>query len=40
VWWVGAAILVSLGAGGIRFWRNRWIDNPTDEDETFDALPR
>jgi hypothetical protein len=28
VWWIGAAIVVAFGAGGIRLWRNRWLDHP------------
>ena len=31
VWWVGAAMVVAFGAGGVRFWRNRWMDGPPDQ---------
>src|SRR5262245_5448021 len=34
-WWVGAAMVVAFGAGGIRLWRNRWTD---DERYTQGAL--
>ena len=28
VWWVGAAMVLALGAGGVRLWRNRWLEEP------------
>jgi len=31
-WWVGAAMIVALGAGGVRLWRNR----PTDDERWTD----
>src|SRR6185369_6935720 len=31
-WWVGAATVVALGAGGVRLWRNR----PTDDERWTD----
>ena len=34
VWWVGAAMVVAFGAGGIRLWRNRWLDNPPADNPT------
>ena len=38
VWWAGAAIVLALGAGGVRFWRyNRWPEGedwPDDEPAT------
>jgi hypothetical protein len=34
VWWVGAAIVVAFGAGGIRLWRNRWLDYPPTDNPT------
>jgi hypothetical protein len=34
VWWIGAAMVVAFGAGGLRFWRNRWLENPDADNPT------
>ena len=34
-WWVGAAMIVALGAGGVRLWRNRPTDDERGNDDGF-----
>jgi hypothetical protein len=33
VWWIGAAIVVAFGAGGVRIWRSRWTEYPPEDSD-------